>query len=72
MDIDDIIHRRLFISPCLIFAQCKNSLTNQGHKKMGTGLRTILSTEYGENWINRLSDRGGFLPLHAGNVLHYF
>ena len=26
------IHRRTLVCPCLIFAQCKNSLTKQGHK----------------------------------------
>lgn len=66
------IHRRTLVCPCLLFAQCKNSLTKQGHKNGTAGLRTILSTEYGENWINRLHAGGDFLPLRSGNWLHYF
>ena len=61
------IHRRTLVCPCLLFAQCKNSLTKQGHKNGTAGLRTILSTEYGENWINRLHAGGDFLPLRSGN-----
>ena len=61
------IHQRPLVCPCLLFAQCKNSLTKQGHKNRVVGLRTILSTEYGENWINRFHADGDFLPLHSGN-----
>lgn len=61
------IHLRPLVCPCLLFAQCKNSLTNQAHENRVAGLRTILSTEYGENWINRFHAGGGFLPLHGGN-----
>jgi hypothetical protein len=60
-------HRYTLVRPCLLFAQCKNSLTKQGHKNRAAGLRTILSTEYGENWINRLHAGGDFLPLRSEN-----
>jgi hypothetical protein len=63
----DFIHRRTLVRPCLLFMQCKNSLTKQGHKNRGACLRTILSTEYGENKINRFHAEGGFLPLRSGN-----
>ena len=63
----DFIHRRPVLYACLLFAQCKNSLTKQGHKNRVAGLHTILSTEDGENWINRFHAGGGFVPLRGGN-----
>ena len=59
-------------SSCWFFAQCKNSLTNQRCKNSGWTLRTILSTEYVQNWINRFCLGGSFLLAERKISLHFF